>query len=90
MSGSAYPHGHMSSFSIPASVDYEPLTTDLTFSATVQRVDIQVTVLDDEAVEFGEGFQVTIVNAEPHAQFVTLKPANVVVTILDDVDSMLT
>ena len=68
------------------------LTTELTFGPTVKRVDINVTIFDDDIVEFDEVFQgnLIIVTMGPDVPMVTLDPANAMVTILDEVDSMLT
>ena len=68
------------------------LTTDFTFSHTVKRVDVNVTIMDDDIVEFDEVFlgNLIIVTMGPDAPMATLSPANAMVTILDEVDSMLT
>ena len=71
-------------------MDYQPLSTDLTFSPTVKRIDINVTILDDSIVELTETFegQLTAVTAGPN---VTLNPRRVQINILDDPeDSKLT
>ena len=70
-------------------MDYVPLTQELTFGPTVKRIDVNVTINDDDIVEFDEVFlgNLTIVTMGP---MVVLNPDTAMVTILDEVDSMLT
>ena len=71
-------------------MDYQPLTTDLTFSPTVKRIDINVTIVDDSIVELTETFegQLTAVTVGPN---VILNPRRARINILDDPeDSKLT
>ena len=64
-------------------MDYEPLTTDLTFSSEVNRININVTILDDSIVELTEVFEgrLTAVTIGPN---VTLDPRRADISILDD------
>ena len=73
-------------------MDYVPLTQELTFGPTVKRIDVNVTINDDDIVEFDEVFQgnLAIVTMGPDAPMVALNPDTAMVTILDEVDSMLT
>ena len=64
-------------------MDYEPLSINLTFSSTVNRININVTILDDIIVELTEIFEgrLTAVTVGPN---VTLDPRRADISILDD------
>ena len=76
-------------FSIPAGVDYVPLSVDLTFNSLVKRIDFNVTILDDDIVEETELFsgQLAIVTMGPNAPDVLLSPQTAQISILDEEDS---
>ena len=69
--------------STSAGVDYQSLLTNLTFSSTVKRIDLNVTILDDSIVELTEVFegQLTAVTVGPN---VVLTPRTARISILDD------
>ena len=69
--------------SISAGVDYESLSTNLTFNREVNRTDLNVTILDDSIVELTEVFegQLTAVTVGPN---VVLNPRTARISILDD------
>ena len=81
----------LSLFSISAGVDYVPLSMDLTFNSQVKRIDLNVTIIDDNIVELNEIFsgRLAVVTMGPNAPQSTLNPATAQISILDEVDSEL-
>ena len=81
----------LSLFSIPVGDDYIPLSMDLTFNGRVKRIDLNVTINDDDIVELNEIFsgRLTVVTMGPNAPQSTLNPATAQISILDEADSEL-
>ena len=63
---------------------------NLTFTSTIKRIDINVTIVDDAIVELDEIFSASLseVTTGPDAPRVTLVPDNARITIEDEEDSM--
>jgi hypothetical protein len=74
---------YYTTISISGGVDYEPLTVDLTFSRTVKRIDLNVTILDDSIVELTEVFE-GLLRAVTMGPNVILNPRRADISILDD------
>ena len=64
---------------------------DLTFSPSVRRIDLNITIFDDNIVELRELFsgQLTAVTVGPNAPNVELNPQTAQISILDENDSKL-
>ena len=63
---------------------------NLTFTSTIKRIDINVTIVDDATVELDEIFSASLspVTVGPDAPIATLVPDNARITIEDEEDSM--
>ena len=72
-----------------AGSDYQTLTTALTFNSEVKLIDVNVTILDDDIVEFPEVFlsALAIVTMGPAAPDAILNPGTARITIEDEEDS---
>ena len=81
----------LSLFLISAGVDYVPLSMDLTFNGRMNRIDLNVTIIDDNIVELNEIFsgRLAVVTMGPNAPQSTLNPATAQISILDEADSEL-
>ena len=75
----------LSVFISTAGGDYTPLTTDLTFGATMPTKMVMIVIFDDLLVEGSEYFNVALTTTDLN---VTLAPAAATVTI-EDVDGKL-
>jgi len=65
--------------------DYQPTTVQLTFSSTVTRLDVNVTLVDDDITEVVEEFQATLQEAVTSTS-VFVSPS-VAKAIIEDDDS---
>ena len=74
-----------------AGADYKSLAMELTFSRSVPRIDLNITIFDDNIVELPELFcgQLTAVTVGPNAPNVQLDPQTARISILDENDSKL-
>ena len=63
---------------------------NLTFTSTIKRIDINVTIVDDAIVELDEIFSASLseVTMGPGSPEVVLVPDNARITIEDEEDSM--
>ena len=65
----------------PAGVDYEAVTTNLTFNASIPAQVVTIPILDDLIVENSKSFRVTLTTVD---SAVTLRSQTGSVTIRDD------